>query len=158
VSRGVAVRITIAVLAAGAMIGGPIAAASASDLTIKIALVRAAPGLRRSDLRLRAAFTRYANNHRAGPVIRAIRAQDRDLFDLRRKVRRSSASSGAGVRARRDIVKGLGLVLRSNYEVNGHLRRQRAAGLSPAQLRAAERLAKRGNTLYRRGVKLLVRS
>ena len=48
-----------AVLAAAAMVGGPIAAANATDLTIKLALVHAAPGLSRSDLRLRSAFARY---------------------------------------------------------------------------------------------------
>jgi hypothetical protein len=155
-SSRTAVRLATAVLAAAAMIGGPIAAANASDTTIKLALVRAAPGLRRSDLRLKAAFERYATTHRASPVIRAIRAQDRDLSALRTKVRRSSASTTDGSRARRDIVAGLGLILRSNYGVNTHLRRQGAAGLSPTQLRAAERLARRGNRLYRRGIKLLL--
>jgi hypothetical protein len=91
-------------------------------------------------------------------VIRAIRAQDRDLSALQRKVRRSSASTSDGSRGRRDIVAGLGEILRSNYGVNGHLRRQGAAGLSPSQLRTAERLARRGNARYRRGIQLLLHS
>ena len=140
------------------MIGGPIAAAHASDTTIKLALLRATPGLRRSDLRLRAAFARYATTHQAGPVIRAIRAQDRDIFRLQTKVRRSSASTADGARGRRDIIAGLGDILRSNYGVNDHLRRQGATGLSPSQLRTAERVARRGDSLYRRGVKLLLHS
>ena len=131
-SRRSAVRLVVALLAAGAMIGGPIAAANASDTTIKLALLHAAPGLHRTDLRLRAAFARYANTHRAGPVIRAIRAQDRDISDLQTKVRRSSASTSDGSRGRRDIIAGLGYILRSNYEVNSHLRHQRATGLSRA--------------------------
>ncbi|HEY3771798.1 MAG TPA: hypothetical protein VGL69_02295 [Solirubrobacteraceae bacterium] len=148
----------VAVLAACAMIGGPIAAANASDITIKLALLHAAPVLHRSDLRLRAAFARYANTHRAGPVIRAVRAQDRDISALQTTVRRSSASTGDGSRGRRDIIAGLGYILRSNYGVNGHLRRQGAAGLSPSQLRTAQRLARRGSALYRRGIKLLLHS
>jgi len=147
-----------AVLAAAAMVGGPIAAANATDLTIKLALVHAAPGLSRSDLRLRSAFARCQTTHSAGPVVRAIRAQDRDLSALRTRVRRSSASSSTGSRARRDIIDGLGLVLRSNYAVNGYLRRQGAVGLSPTQARRAEELAKRGDTVYRRGVRLLIHS
>lgn len=157
-SRRLAVRGLAAALAAAAIVGGPVAAASASDLTIKIALVHAAPGLHRSDLRLRAAFVRYARTHRTGPVVRAIRAQDRDLSALRTRVRRSSASTSGGARGRRDIISGLGLVLRSNFDVNAHLRRQGAAGLSPAQLRTAERLGQRGERLYRRGITLLLRS
>ena len=73
-------------------------------------------------------------------------------------MRRSSASTADGSRARRDIVSGLGYLLRSNYGINGHLRRQGAAGLSPAQLRSAERLARRGDAQYRRGIKLLLHS
>ena len=157
-SRRSAVRLVVAVLAACAMIGGPIAAANATDTTIKLALLHAAPGLHRSDLRLRAAFARYANTHRAGPVIRAIRAQDRELSALQTKVRRSTASPGNGARGRHDIIIGLGDILRSNYDVNSHLRRQGAAGLSPSQLRTADRLASRGNTLYKRGIKLLLHS
>lgn len=157
-SRRSALGLVIAVLSAGAMIAGPIAAANASDTTIKLALLHAAPGLHRSDLRLRAAFARYATTHRPAPVVRAIRAQDRDLSRLQTKVRRSSASTTDGSRARRDIVAGLGYVLRSNYGINGHLRRQGAAGLSPPQLRTAERLARHGDALYRRGIKLLLHS
>jgi hypothetical protein len=158
VSRRLVVRGLTAALAAAAMVAGPVAAASASDLTIKIALVHAAPGLHRSDLRLRAAFVRYARTHRTGPVVRAIRAQDRDLSALRTRVRRSSASSSDGSRGRRDIIRGLDLVLRSNVDVNAHLSRQGATGLSPAQLRTAERLARRGERLYRRGITLLLHS
>ncbi len=156
-SRRLAVRLVTVVLAASAMIGGPIAAAHASDTTIKLTLLHAAPGLHRSDLRLRAAFARYAQTHRAGPVVRAIRAQDRDLSALQSKVRRTAASTRNGSRARRDIVSGLGYILRSNYAVNAHLRRHGAAGLSPSQLRTAQRLARRGDALYRRGIKLLLR-
>jgi hypothetical protein len=158
VSRRSAARLAAALLAAGAMIGGPIAAANASDTTIKLALLHATPGLNRSGLRLRAALARYERTHRASPVIRAIRAQDRDLSALQTKVRRSSASSTNGSRARRDILLGLGDILRSNYGVNGHLRRQGSVGLSPSQLRTAQRLARRGDTLYRRGIKLLLQS
>ena len=157
-SRRSAVRLAAALLAAVAMIAGPIAAASASDTTIKLALMHAAPGLNRSGLRLRAALARYDRTHRASPVIRAIRAQDRDLFALQTKVRRSSASTRNGTRARHDILLGLGYILRSNYGVNRHLRRQGSAGLSPAQLRTAQRLARRGDALYRRGIKLLLQS
>jgi hypothetical protein len=156
VSRRVAVRLVTAVLAASAMIAGPIAAANASDISIQFTLMRAAPGLQRDELRVRAAVERYATTHRAGPLVRALRAQDRDLSALQTKVRRTTASTSNGSRARRDIVAGLGYILRSNYSVNGHLRRQGAAGLSPSQLRVAERLARRGDTLYRRGVKLLL--
>lgn len=157
-SRRLAVRALAAALATAAVIGGPVSAASASNLTIKLALLHAAPGLRRSDLRLRVAFARYARTHRSGPVVRAIQAQDRQLGALRRTVSRTSASSRAGLRARREIVRGLGLVLRSNREVGTHLRRQGAAGLSPRQLSTAERLATRGNRLYRRGIRLLLHS
>jgi hypothetical protein len=155
-SRRHLIRGLIAGLAAAAMIAGPVTAASASNLTIKIALVHAAPALHRSDLRLRAAFIRYARSHRSGPVVRAIRAQDRDLSALRTRVRRTTASSSAGERARIDIIRGLGLVLRSNASVARHLHRQGAAGLSPSQLRTAERLARRGNAVYRRGIALLL--
>lgn len=98
---------------------------------------------------------RYARTHRAGPIVRAIRVQDRALSALRRKVSRTAASSSRGLRVRRDIVRGIGLVLKSNEQVSRHLRRQGAAGLSPAQLRSAQRLARRGNLIYRKGVKLL---
>lgn len=155
--RGVVLS-AVAVLAAAAMVGGPIAAANASNLTIKLALVRATPGLRRSDQRIKVALARYATTHRAGPVIRAVRAQDRDLSALRTKMRRSSASTSTGARAQRDIIKGLGLVLRSNYQVNRDLRRQANVGLSPTQIRRAQRLARRGNVLFRRGVRLLIRA
>jgi hypothetical protein len=158
VSRRVAVRLLTAVLAASAMIAGPIAAANASDITIQFTLLHAAPGLQRDELRVHAAVERYATTHRAGPLVRALRAQDRDLSALQTKVRRTATSSADGSRARHDIVAGLGYILRSNYGVNSHLRRQGAVGLSPSQLRVAERLARRGETLYRRGVRLLLHS
>lgn len=157
-SRRLVLRIVVAMLAASAMIGGPIAAASASDLTIKIALVRVAPRLRHSQTRLRRALRHYKVTRRAARVIRAIRAQDRDLYALRTRIRRTSTSSSTGTVARRDIVRGLGLVLKSNREVGAELRRQGPYGLSPRQVRRATRLATRGNRLYRRGVLLLAHS
>ncbi len=157
-STRLAVRTAAVALAMSAMIGGPVAAASASNFTIKLAVVRASPGLRHRQTRLRRALRRYKASHRAAPVIRAIRAQDRDLSALRSKVRRSSASSRVGARARREIITGLGLVLRSNYAVSTDLRRRGPFGLTPTQARRAARLATRGDALYRRGVLLLARS
>jgi hypothetical protein len=155
VSRRAIVRIAIAVLAVSAMIGGPIAAANASDLTIKLALLHAAPGLRHSQARIARALGGYKNTRRAAPVIRAIRAQDRELTALRTKVRRAAPSTSTGASARRELIEGLGLILRSNYVVDTALRRQGPVGLTPGQTRRAVRLARRGDRLYRRGVMLL---
>lgn len=157
-SSRLVLRLAIAVLATAAMIGGPIAAASASNLTIELALVHAAPRLRHSQARLRTALLHYRLSHRSAPVVRAIRAQDKALYSLRRTVSRASASSSTGATARRDIVKGLGLVLKSNREVSRDLRRQGPYGLSPRQTRRAQRLATSGDKLYRRGVLLLAHS
>jgi outer membrane protein W len=67
--------VAVGVLAATAMVAGPIAAASASNVTLKRDLVRAVPKLKRSELRVAAATKHFESTgspaHLIGPPPRA---------------------------------------------------------------------------------------
>ncbi len=145
----------VATLAAGAMVGGPVAVASASDMMIKSEIVHAGPRLHRDGLRILAAFKRYSRTHRAGPVVRAIRAQDTDYLRLRTRLDRTSASTHNGTLGKREIVHGMTLIVRSNRTIADALHRHGNVGLTPTEFKRAERLSKRGDRYIQRGVRLL---
>jgi hypothetical protein len=147
--------VVLAVLAAGAMVAGPIAAANASNIRIALDVQHALPGITRSQLRVKAALEHYSATRSPDRLIAAVRIQDRQLKRLRTRLRRDRASTPKGSRGRRDMLTGLSLILKSNFSINSDLRRHPILGLTKDEARATTRLARRGNADFRRGLRLV---
>ena len=127
-----------AVLAACAMVGGPIAAqATASDSSIKQDLGRALPKLRHSQTQITSAFAAYKNTHSPTRLIKAVMTQDATLRGLQTELRHESASSTDGAHGRTDIVRGLGLLLQSNTKLDTLLRRHAGRSITAGELAGA---------------------
>ena len=91
-----------------AVLGGPIAVAQASDTTIKQTLNSFAPKIVKDE-------SAVANGLKGYPKTRlklthALKHEVGDLHSLKSKLSHDSASSPAGAKAKKDIIKGLGLI------------------------------------------------
>jgi hypothetical protein len=153
-------RAAVAVLTSAAVAGGPLAAsASATDATIELTLKRDLPELSRSQLRIHAGLQHFSQTGSSRMLLSAVRNQDAVLRSLRTRIDHEAASSAHGMRGRRDMVQGLGLILQSNTALERVIAsRARGRPVSAARMRRAVGLARRGNTEFRRGIRELVRS
>ena len=149
----------VAVLAACAMMGGPIAAeATASDSSVKADISRALPKLRHDQTVITRAFSGYRNTHSPTRLIKAVKGEDSTLRGLRTELRRESSSSTTGARGKTAIVKGLGLLLQSNMEIDAVLRKHAGHGISASELGPAVKKELAGNKDLQTGVNDLERT
>jgi hypothetical protein len=148
-----------ALLAAGAMLGGPVVAgASASDTSLKLTLGHAVPQLSRSQLRVAAGLKHFTQTHSDALLLSAVRIQDNELRRLKTRLGHESASSRSGTRARTEILRGLGLILSSNAGLTKVFRtRDHGGNVTASELATVQRQARQGNAAFQRGVKTLDR-
>lgn len=147
--------VAVGVLAAAAMVTGPIAAASATDLTLKHDLIRAVPKIERSEVRLAAATKHFESTGSSAHLLAAGKAEDHILYGLRSELRRTAASTTRGANAKREMSKGLRLILDSNYAFNTQLR---TGHITLKGIKADQKLAERGSIAFRDGTRLLLRT
>lgn len=135
---------------------GPAGAAQASDATLKATVKSDVPKLLRSQAKIIDGLAALAKTSSVKPLVKAIRAQDRDLTSLRRRLAAESASSTTGTRAKADITKGLALIVTANSTLSKDLAKASSGkAVSKAQVKAAAAAVKRGNVDVATGVKLL---
>ncbi|HWD68783.1 MAG TPA: hypothetical protein VG293_01240 [Solirubrobacteraceae bacterium] len=149
-------RIAAVSLVLAGIAAGPVAAAQASDATLRTSLRRDLPRIKASQLKIRAASLRAQRTHSPSVLIRAIESQDRNLGSLRRRLRREPASSRSGRRGKADVVRGLTLIVDSNTVLARDLKRAaHHERVSKRRLAAATLSDRRGNRDLLRGAKLL---
>lgn len=149
------ISVLLSVAACAAAVG-PVAAADASDATIRATVATAAPKIDRTQAKILDGLASYQSTHSASALVKAIKAQDKTLKVLRTKLRPQVASTANGTKGKADIVKGLGLIVKSNNMLAKELT-QSASGkaVSTSQLKAVNKLAKKGNADLNTGGKLL---
>jgi hypothetical protein len=109
VPRGVRRFSLLSGLALCAILGGPIAVAQASDSTIKQTLNNFAPKIVKDETAVTNGLHEYPKG-KVRPLTRALKHEVGDLDALTSKLLHESASSAAGKKAKKDIVKGLRLI------------------------------------------------
>jgi hypothetical protein len=135
---------------------GPVAAADASDATIRATVADAGPKIDRSQAKIIDGLASYQSTHSAAALIKAVKAQDRTLTALQNRLRPQAASTAHGTKGKADIVKGLALIVKSNKTLVKDLTRSPSGeAVSTAQLKAVTKLAKKGNDDLNAGGKLL---
>ncbi len=150
-------RISVSALLVGCLgVLGPAAAAQATDATIAITFKNDVPKITRSQARVLDGIATLQKSDTVTPLIRAIKAQDRDLTTLRRRLERETASSAGGARGQTDIVTGLRLIVRSNTTLAKDLNKSsRGESFSKSRLKAASAADQRGSRDIDAGGRLL---
>lgn len=147
-------RVAALLLIAGA--AAPVTAAQASDRSLQATVRRNLPRIKASQLKVRDATLKLERTHSSRALIGAIESQNRDLQALERRVRRQSATTGAGRRGRSDVIRGLTLIVDSNKVLARDLARAAAhQHVSKREVAAATRTDLRGNRDLLVGAKLL---
>jgi hypothetical protein len=149
-------RAAVASLIAGGIATGPVAVAQASDSSLRATVKRDVPRITASQARILTGLSKFEKTHSATALIKAIRAQDRNLTSLRHRLTAESASSTAGRRGKTDIIRGLTLIVGSNKTLAKDIAKAASHQTVPkAQVAAASAADKRGNRELVAGAKLL---
>lgn len=149
-------RVAALSLVAGGIAGGPVAAAQASNASLRATVKRDVPRITESQARILTGMSKLQRTHSPRALIRAIRAQDRNLTALKRRLAPQSASTPVGGRAKYDILKGLTLIVASNDTIARDLAKLAShRAVSKRQLVVATLVARKGNRDLVAGARLL---
>jgi hypothetical protein len=154
VPRPVLRRLVLSGIAACAVLGGPVAAAQASDNTIKSTLNTYAPKIERDEAAVKVGLEKYPKGH-FRPLERALKHEVGDLHALKGKLAHESASSATGRKAKKDIVKGLGLIATAYTALRNDVLAVHGGAVPAAEVDAAVRTDKKGRNKLLAGLKLL---
>jgi len=153
----IARRATVLPALAGSMATlGPVAAAQASNASLRTTVKSDVPRILHSQARILDGLAVLAKTKSVKPLLHAIRAQDRNLSALKVKLSGQSASSATGMKGKHDIIRGLTLVTHANSTLVRDLAKAASGrAVSKAQVKAASTATKRGNVDINLGGKLL---
>jgi hypothetical protein len=143
----------VAPLVACAAVLGPVTAAQASDASLRTTIKAAAPKIDRSQAKILDGIAHLDQTKSATALIKAVKAQDKDLASLQSKLNGESASSAAGTKGKSDVIKGLGLILKSNTTLIADI--QAGKKLTKAEVKTIDNEAVKGNKAAIAGQKLL---
>jgi hypothetical protein len=143
-------------LVIGAAAIGPVAAAHATDASLRATLTRDVPAITRSQAKITAAQTTLEKTHSIGKLIKAVKAQDTNLTRLRTTLRKESSSTPTGAKGKADVVKGLELITSSNRALIKDIEKESVGTpVSKSRLNVLVRDDRRGSALFAAGAKLL---
>jgi hypothetical protein len=137
-----------------AVLAGPVAAAQASDNTIKTTLNQYAPKIEHDEAAVKAGLEGYPKG-KVKPLVRALNHEVGDLHALKKKLAHESASSATGRKAKKDIVKGLGLIASAYTALRVDVEAAHGGAVPLSQVDAAVHTDKKGRTKLLAGLHLL---
>ena len=137
-----------------AILGGPIALAQASDNTIKGTLNSFAPKIVKDESAVTKGLQGYPHG-KVTPLTRALKHEVGDLHALKSKLLHESASSPTGAKAKKDIVKGLGLIASAYATLRQDVLAAHGGPVPAAQVQAAVNTDKKGRAKFLAGLNLL---
>ena len=137
-----------------ALLAGPVAAAQASDNTIRKTLNAAAPKIVKDENAVRSGLIGYPKG-KVRPLVRALNHEVSDLRALTGKLAHDSASSARGAKARRLIIKGLGLIANAYGALRRDIKAAHGGPVPRSQVAAAVATDKKGRAKLLAGLKLL---
>lgn len=149
-------RAAVASLIAGGIATAPVAVAQASDSSLRTTVKNDVPRITASQAKILTGLSKFEKTHSATALIKAIKAQDRNLTALKHRLSGESASSTAGGHGKADIVRGLTLIVGSNTTLAKDVAKAAShKSVSKAQVAAASAADKKGNRDLVAGAKLL---
>jgi hypothetical protein len=147
-------RLVLSGVAVCAVLGGPVAAAQASDNTLKSTLNAYAPKIKHDEAAVKAGLNEYSKG-KVRPLVRALNHEVADLHALKRALAHESGSSRKGRRAKRDIVQGLGLIASAYTALRQDVQAAHGGPVPVAEVNAAVHTDRQGRTKLLAGLKLL---
>ena len=137
-----------------AVLGGPIAAAQASDNTLKQTLNNFAPKIVKDENAVTKGLHEYPQG-KVRPLTRALKHEVGDLHTLKSRLSHESASTASGAKAKKDIIKGLGLIASAYGTLRKDVLAANGGPVPAAQVTAAVNTDKKGRKKFLAGLKLL---
>ncbi len=153
--RSVRSGVVVAAVACG-VLAGPIGIAQASNSSI-VATFRAANGrLNRDEATASKRLNAYKRDHRAKPLVSALRHEVGDIRALNRKLKGERASTAKGRRGKASITKGLSLIGNAYSQLANEIQRAHAGHpVSQAQFNATVATDRKGRNKLIAGLRLL---
>ncbi|MGO9887234.1 MAG: hypothetical protein ACLP0L_04885 [Solirubrobacteraceae bacterium] len=136
------------------ILGGPIAVAQASDNSLRATLNSYAPKIVKDENAVRNGLNGYPQG-RVKPLIHALTHEIGDLHSLKSKLAHDSASSAAGAKGKKDIVKGLTLIANAYGALRHDVQVANGGPVAAAKVNAAVSTDKKGRKKLLAGLKLL---
>jgi hypothetical protein len=137
-----------------AILGGPIAVAQGSDDSIRATLNSFGPKIVKDENAVKAGLKGYPKGH-VKPLERALTHEIGDLHALRSKLAHERASSPAGAKGKKDIVKGLGLIASAYGALRQDVELARGGPVPKAKVSAAVKTDNKGRAKLLAGLHLL---
>ena len=137
-----------------AILAGPIAMSQASDNSLRTTLNRFASKIVKDENAVASGLHGYPQG-RVTPLTRALKHEVGDLHALKSQLSRQSASSPAGAKAKKDIIKGLTLIASAYATLRQDVLAVHGGPVPSAQVTAAVSTDKKGRRTFLAGLKLL---
>ena len=137
-----------------AVLIGPVAAAQASDNTLRATLNTYAPKISTDENAVRNGLIGYPQG-KVRPLVRALNHEVGDLHALRSKLNHESASSAAGRKGKTDIVKGLALIAKAYGALRTAVQAAHGGPVPKSAVNAAVATDKKGRKKLLAGLHLL---
>lgn len=137
-----------------AVLGGPIAVAQASDNTLRQTLNSFAPKIVKDENAVKTGLSGYPHG-KVKPLVKALSHEVSDLHNLKSKLLHEHASSARGKKAKKDIVKGLGLIATAYGALRSDVQAAHGGPVPTSQVTAAVNTDKKGRSKLLAGLHLL---
>jgi hypothetical protein len=138
-----------------AVLAGPVAIAQASDNTLRLTLNSYASKITNDEAAVKDGIkVQYPLGHWKR-LTRALKHEVGDLRSLRAKLRPERASTSRGTKAKKEIVRGLGLIANAYAALRTDVLAVHGGAVPLAQVNAAVATDKKGIKKLRAGLKLL---
>jgi hypothetical protein len=136
------------------ILGGPLAVAQASDNSIRVTLNHYASKIVKDESAVASGLNGYPKG-RVTPLVHALTHEIGDLHSLKSKLAHESASSAAGAKGKKDIVKGLGLIATAYGALRHDVQVANGGPVPASEVKAAVSTDKKGRKKLLAGLKLL---
>jgi len=142
-------------VALGAVLVGPVAVAQASDNTLRLTLNSYSTKIPHDENAVsNGILVQYPRGHWK-VLTRALKHEVRDLRTLKGKLERERASTARGAKAKKEIVRGLGLIASAYAALRGDVLAVHGGAVPASQVNAAIATDKKGRKKLKAGLKLL---
>jgi hypothetical protein len=136
------------------VIGGIVTVARANDSDLRCTFTKDVPNVIKDEQTLKHALPKYARG-RAKPLERALNREIADLDRLRSQLKRESASSARGAKAKSLIINGLGLIASAYTRFHKDVRAGHDGPVPAAEVKVALKVRTQGRAELLAGAKLL---
>jgi hypothetical protein len=145
--------VVLGIVVLGAL-AGPVAVAQATDNDLRTTLNQYSPKIVKDENAVKHGLAEYPKG-KSRPLTRALKHEVSDLHALKSALSHESASSSKGKKAKKDIIKGLGLIASAYTALRHDVLAVHGGAVPASQVNAAVATDKRGRTKLLAGLKLL---